>query len=95
MVKYLPRYTRPNYILIPWDQIYPVNFGIYKCKCCIFTDLKGKKKRDGIGSPDKASTPSVLCEGFLQDAEGQKRPIINEEILALQIKEDDLMKVKL
>jgi len=60
-----------------------------------FADLKGKKKRDGTGSPDKASTPSIPCEGFQQDAEGQKRPIINEEILALQIKEDDLMKVRL
>ena len=59
-----------------------------------FTDIKGKKKRDGIGSPDKASTPSVACEGIPQDVEGQKRPIINDEILALQIKEDDLMKVK-
>lgn len=60
-----------------------------------FTDLKGKKRRDGFGSPDKASTPSVSCEGFQQDAESQKRPIINEEILALQIKEDDLLKVRL
>ena len=59
-----------------------------------FTDVKGKKKRDGIGSPDKASTPSVPCEGIPQDVEGQKRPIINDEILALQIKEDDLLKVK-
>jgi len=58
-----------------------------------FTDLKGKKRRDG--SPDKESTPSVLCEGFQQDTEGQKRPIVSEEILALQIKDDDLMKVKL
>lgn len=58
-------------------------------------DLKGKKRRDGVGSPDKASTPSVPCEGIQQDMEGQKRPIINDEILALQIKEDDLMKVNL
>jgi len=60
-----------------------------------FADTKGKKKRDGIGSPDKASTPSVPCEGIQQDVESQKRPIINDEILALQIKEDDLMKVRL
>jgi len=60
-----------------------------------FTDVKGKKRRDCFGSPDKASTPSVPCEGFQPDAEGQKRPIINEEILALQITEDDLMKVRL
>jgi len=57
------------------------------------TDLKGKKKRDGIGSPDKTSTPTVPCEGIQYDAEGQKRPIVNDEILALQITEDDLMKV--
>ena len=58
-----------------------------------YADIKGKKKRDGIGSPDKASTPSVPCEGFPPDMEGQKRPIINDEILALQITEDDLVKV--
>jgi len=63
------------------------------CLHCIFTDIKGKKKRDGINSPEKASTPSVPCEGFQQDAESQKRPIVSDEILALQIKEDDLMKV--
>ena len=56
-------------------------------------DIKGKKKRDGISSPEKASTPSVPCEGVQQDIEGQKRPIVNDEILALQITEDDLLKV--
>jgi len=58
-----------------------------------FTDIKGKRKRDGIGSPDKGNTPSVPCEGFAPDMEGQKRPIVNDEILALQITEDDLVKV--
>jgi len=52
---------------------------------------KGKKRRDG--SPDKSSTPSIPCEGIQQDAEGQKRPIVNDEILALHITEDDLVKV--
>jgi len=59
-----------------------------------FTDIKGKKKRDGTGSPDKESTPSIPCEGIPQDLEGQRRLIINDEILALQITEDDLLKVK-
>jgi len=59
----------------------------------IFTYIKGRKKRDGISSPDKASTPSVPCEAVQQDVEGQKRPIVNDEILALQITDDDLAKV--
>ena len=62
------------------------------CILC-FIDIKVKKKRDGVGTPEKACSPSVPCEGIQQDVEGQKRPIINDEILALQIKEDDLTKV--
>lgn len=49
------------------------------------------KKRPG-GTPDKPTTPSASQDGADDDMLDRKKAIINDEILALQIKDDELAK---
>ena len=56
------------------------------------TDKIKKSKRDG-GTPDKPGTPSASRDALLEEELGGRRVIINDEILAMHIKEENLVKV--
>ena len=58
----------------------------------MFVSDKLGRKRFG-GTPDKPTTPSASQDGTDDDLLDKKKAIINDEILALQIKEDELAKV--
>jgi hypothetical protein len=53
-------------------------------------DAKGRRRPDGTPEKNKSSLPG---DGTSEETDSTRRVIANDEILALQIREEDLLKV--
>ena len=70
----------------------PVQGGRRNCVCVLSDKLRKASKRD---TPEKPGTPNASQENLLDDESivEKKYVIINDEILAMRIKHEDLQKV--